>query len=128
MRYVASSDIKTLLGIHDDDSTSLKYSSILWPGFGFHAGADEYGLLESAQYRHTRRDSPSVNSPAELPTWSVDVVEFAVRFGPIAIRRKWPIFDEVLPAHEEYEYLFNGDRYGARFTWGLLLSSSMYWE
>ncbi|VBA59736.1 hypothetical protein [Mycobacterium attenuatum] len=121
-------NITKLLGIADQESRSLTYSSILWPGFDFNAIASEDRRLESARYWHTRRDSPSGAFPTELHTWSVDVTEFAEQFGPVTIRGKWPLFDKILPAYEEYEFSWNGERYGARFIWGLFLSSSIYWD
>ncbi|AGZ49861.1 hypothetical protein PJN25_23430 [Mycobacterium kansasii] len=121
-------NMKKLLGVTEQDSAGLKYSSVLWPGFDFNAIAGDEGVLESAGYRHTRRDSPPVDSPTELPTWSVDIAEFAERFGPMTLRGKWPLFDEFLPAYEEYDFFWNGEHYGARFVWGLFLSSSIYWD
>ncbi|MEZ0350838.1 hypothetical protein [Mycobacterium sp. pR1184] len=121
-------NMKKLLGIVGPHSSSLQYSSVLWPGFDFTATAGDDGLLESAGYRHTRHDSPSVASPTELPTWTMDSAEFAKHFGPLTLRGKWPLFDEYLPGYEEYEFPWRGERYGARFIWGLFLSSSMYWD
>jgi hypothetical protein len=119
---------KNLLGIADPASASLEYSSLLWPGFDFKAIADHDGLLESARYRRITSDSPNVDSPSELPTWSVDVPQFSKHFGPLTIAGRWSLFDKYLPAYEEYEFEWNGERYGARFLWGLFLSSSMYWD
>lgn len=121
-------NMKKLLGIVGPDASSLKYSSALWPGFEFTATVGEDGLLESAGYSHTRHALPSVASPIEMPTWSVDSTEFAKYFGPLTLRGKWPLFDEYLPGYEEYEFAWKGERYGARFIWGLFLSSSMYWD
>jgi hypothetical protein len=121
-------DMKMLLGIADQDSSTLTYSSVLWPGFDFTAIAGEDGLIESARYSHTRRNPLNVDGPSQLPIWSVDITEFSEHFGPVAIRGKWPLFDKFLPAYEEYEFLWNGERYGARFIWGLFLSSSIYWN
>jgi hypothetical protein len=121
-------NIKHILGIASQSSTSLKYSSILWPGFDFNATAGEGGLLESARYWHIRRDSRSVDSPTELTIWSMDITEFAEHFGPMTGGRQWPLFDKLLPAHEEYEFAWNGERYGAGFSWGLFLFSSKLWE
>ncbi len=121
-------NMKKLLGITDSASASLKYSSVVWPGFEFNATADEDRLLESAGYRHTAHDPPRVDSPADVPTWSVDIAEFAEQFGPMELRGKWPLFDEYLPAYEEYEFSWNGEDYGARFMWGLVLSSSIRWD
>jgi hypothetical protein len=121
-------NMKKLLGIASLDATSLKYSSVLWPGFDFNAVAGEDGALESAGYWHIHHDSLSVGSPTALPTWSVDSAEFAKHFGPLTLRGKWSLFDEFLPGYAEYEFPWNGERYGARFSWGLFLSSSMYWD
>jgi len=120
-------DMKALLGL-DEDGTSLTYSSVLWPGFEFRADADVNGLLESAAYTHVQRLLRKAESPTELAAWSVDIPEFDARFGPVIRRGSTPFFDDVLPAYEEYEFSWNGDRYGARFLWGLFLSSSVYWE
>lgn len=121
-------NMKKLLGVADQDSAELKYNSILWPGFDFNAIAGDEGVLESAGYWHTRRDSPCVDSPTELLTWSVDIAEFAEQFGLMTLRGKWPLFDEFLPAYEEYDFFWNGEHYGARFIWGLFLSSSICWD
>lgn len=120
-------DIKAVLGV-DEDATSLKYSSVLWPGFEFVAQADMNGVLESAGYMHLERLAIGAQSPTDLAAWSVDIAEFNERFGPVIQREKRPLFDKVLPAYEEYEFAWNGDRYGARFLWGLFLSSSAYWD
>ncbi|WP_156771866.1 hypothetical protein [Mycobacterium sp. 1245805.9] len=120
--------MQKLLGITESGSVSLKYDSVFWPGFSFHAMVGKAGLLESAGYLHATASRPEVGSPTELPTWSVDISEFAEQFGPIALRDKQPLFDEFLPAYEEYEFSWNGEPYGARFIWGLFLSSSIYWD
>jgi hypothetical protein len=120
-------DIKSLLGVYEE-ATSLKYSSVLWPGFEFVAQADMNGVLESAGYMHLERLAIGAQSPTDLAAWSVDIAEFNERFGPVIQREKRPLFDKVLPAYEEYEFAWDGDRYGARFLWGLLLSSSVYWD
>lgn len=121
-------DMKILLGIADEDSSTLKYSSVLWPGFDFTAIAGEDGLIELARYSHARRNPLNVDCPSQLSTWSVDITEFSELFSPVAIRGKWPLFDKFLPAYEEYEFSWNGECYGARFIWGLFLSSSIYWD
>ncbi|RAU89692.1 hypothetical protein DQP58_26040 [Mycobacterium colombiense] len=120
--------MQQVLGIAGSEATSLGYTSVLWPGFDFKATASESGLLKTAGYRHTRRSSSTVDSPTELPIWSVDVNEFQTHFGSLTLRGKWPLFDEFLPAYEEYEFGWKGERYGARFIWGLFLSSSIYWD
>ncbi len=121
-------NMKKLLGIADPASASFRYGSVFWPGFEFNASADEARLVASAGYRHTAHNPPRVDSPADLPTWSVDIAEFGERFGPMILRGKWPLFDEFLPAYEEYEFSWNGEDYGARFIWGLFLSSSIRWD
>lgn len=121
-------NMKKLLGLTGTAPGSLKYSSVFWPGFEFNATADEVGLLKSAGYRHTRHNPLCVDSPADVPTWSVDISEFAERFGPVSLSGKWPLFDEFLPAYEEYQFSWNGENYGARFIWGLFLSSSVRWD
>ncbi|KZS60620.1 hypothetical protein A4G27_18150 [Mycobacterium kansasii] len=120
--------MKTLLGVLDEDATSLKYNSVLWPGFEFNAHADANGLLESAGYTHTEHTPLDVESPTQLAAWSCDILEFDERFGPSIRRENRPLFDDILPAYEGYEFLWKGDRYGAGFLWGLFLSSSMVWE
>lgn len=120
-------NMQKLLSIADQNATSLGYSSALWPGFDFNAIANEEGLLESARYRHTRRDSSTADSPIQLPVWSVDVTEFTERFGPMTGGHQWSLFDKLLPAHEEYEFVWNGEHYGAAFSWGLFLWVTKLW-
>jgi hypothetical protein len=121
-------EVKALLRIPDKDATTLSYSSVLWPGFDFNAHADERGSIESAGYTHAKRVQLDVESPPRLAAWSCDILEFEERFGPIVQREKRPLFDNILPAYEGYEFTWKGDRYGASFLWGLFLSSSAYWE
>lgn len=121
-------DMKTLLGVVDEDATSLTYTSVLWPGFEFSAHADVNGLLESAGYTHIEHISLDVESPVELAAWSCDIPEFDERFGPAISRAKRPLFDDILPAYDSYEFLWQGDRYSAGFLWGLFLQASMVWE
>jgi hypothetical protein len=125
---LAFQNMKALLRVGGDSATTLSYHSVLWPGFEFTAHAGEDGLLESAGYAHTKRAHLDAESPSEVDAWSCDIREFDGRFGPAVQREKRPYFDEILPAYEEYEFSWNGDRYGARFLWGLFLSSSLYWE
>lgn len=120
-------NMKKLLGIADQDAASLEYSSVLWPGFGFNAIAGEEGVLESARYWHTKRDSRGVDSPIGLPAWSVDITEFTEYFGPMTGGQKWSLFDKLLPGHEEYEFRWDGERYGAAFSWGLFLWVTTLW-
>ena len=119
--------MKKLLGVADQDSSSLEYSSVMWPGFDFNAIADDRGLLESARYWHTTRDWLSVESPAELPLWSMDLTEFTEHFGPMRKGRQWSVSDEFLPAYEEYEFPWGGESYGAGFSWGLFMFSAKSW-
>ena len=119
--------MKKLLGVADQGASVLTYASILWPGFDFNAIADGRGLLESAAYSHKCHQSTSVKSPTELALWSVDVSEFTERFGPMRRSRRWSVSDQLLPAYEEYEFLWDGESYGAGFSWGLLMFSSKSW-
>ncbi|WP_245830089.1 hypothetical protein [Mycobacterium numidiamassiliense] len=118
---------KKLMGA-DPAATSLEYTSVLWPGFYFKAIASEDGPLESARYWHNSRELADVESPIGLPIWSMDVTEFAERFGPMNGGRKWSLFDELLPAYEEYEFQWGEDSYGAGFSWGLFMFSAMSWD
>lgn len=120
--------LKALLEVADERVTSVSYRSLLWPGWEFSAHAKGSGGLESAGYTHVDNAAQCVESPVQLMPWSVDVREFDELFGPAVQREKRPLFDDILPAYEEYEFWWNGDRYGARFLWGLFLSSSAYWE
>jgi hypothetical protein len=124
---VAFESLKNLLDIADPDSVSLEYSSVFWPGFEFKAVAGKDGLLDAARYWHTRHDSYDIDSPTELPIWSMDVTEFTERFGPMRRGRQWPLFDEVLPGYEEYEFPWNGESYGAGFNWGLFMFAAKSW-
>lgn len=117
-----------MLGIAEHYAASLKYSSVLGPGFDFNAIADEDGRLKSAHYQHTKRDSPSVDSPIDLPIWSVDVGEFTEHFGPMRGGRQWSLFDKILPAYEEYKFPWDGESYGAGFSWGLFMYSAKSWD
>lgn len=60
----------------DPSAISLRYSSVLWPGYEFKANAKD-GHLESARYWHYKRELPHVDSPIGLPIWSMDLDEFA---------------------------------------------------
>ncbi|TDH48536.1 hypothetical protein E2F47_23465 [Mycobacterium eburneum] len=120
--------MKNLLGIAEPGSVSVKYGSVLWPGFDFNATAGEDGGIESARYWHTRRDPSRASSPIGLPIWSMDVTEFTERFGPIVGSRQWPLFDKLLPAYEECEFLWDGQSYGAGFSWGLFIFSAKSWD
>ncbi|MEE6139954.1 hypothetical protein SKC41_26955 [Mycobacterium sp. 050128] len=120
-------NMKSLLGV-DPSAISLRYSSVLWPGFEFKANATEDGKLESARYCHYKRELPHVDSPIGLPIWGMDLDEFAERFGPMKDGRKWSVFDELLPSYEEYEFQWGEDSYGAGFSWGLFMFSAMSWD
>lgn len=118
--------LKKLLGA-GQDSTSLTYSSVLWPEFDFNA-TGEGGLLASARYWHVRGHSPTVHLPTELPAWSIDITEFTQYFGPMTDGDQWSLFDKLLPGYEEYEFEWQGTRYGAAFSWGLFLFAAEFWE
>ncbi|MGO8962316.1 hypothetical protein [Mycobacterium sp.] len=120
-------NLKSLLGIMDQHTRSLKYSSVLWPGFDFTASTGEEGLLESARYWHTRADLRTLDDPTELTIWSLDITEFTKHFGPMTRGRQWPLFDKLLPGYEEYEFQWNGERCGAGFSWGLFMYSAKSW-
>lgn len=120
--------LQILLGVQEEGVASLRYRSELWPGFEFNASAGLNGQIESAGYVHAQRAALDFKSPTQLAPWSVDIREFDEHFGPASRRGKRPLFDDILPAYEEYEFLWEGDRYGAGFLWGIFLSASAYWE
>nr|WP_240316586.1 hypothetical protein [Mycobacterium persicum] len=120
-------NMKNLLWVVNQDAPSLKFSSVLWPGFDFNAVTDEDGLIESARYWHIRRNSHRFNSPTEVPIWGMDVTEFTEHFGPMRGGRQWPLFEKFLPAYEEYEFPWVGESYGAGFSWGLFMFSAKSW-
>lgn len=120
-------NMKQLLSVPDQDASTLTYSSVVWPGFDFNAIADERGLLKSAGYSHKVHHPISVKSPTELSLWSVDLAGFTERFGPMHKSRQWSVSDRLLPAYEEYEFPWDGESYGAGFSWGLLMFSSKSW-
>lgn len=119
--------IKELLGITGQDASTVTFSSVVWPGFDFNASADDRGLLKSAAYSHKLRRAIRVEAPTELALWSVDLGEFTAHFGPMRKGRQWSASDELLPAYEEYEFPWDGESYGAGFSWGLLMFSSKSW-
>jgi hypothetical protein len=119
--------MKELLSIADRDPSVLTYSSVVWPGFEFNAIADDHGLLESAAYSHKLRHSTNAKSPTELALWSVDLAEFTEHFGPMRKSRQCSVSDQLLPAYEECEFLWEGESYGAGFSWGLFMFSSKSW-
>lgn len=70
------------------------------------AGAD--CPLESAGYTHIERFPLEVESPTALAACSVGIPEFNERFGPRIPRGKRSLVDYILPAHEEYEFSWDG--------------------
>lgn len=120
-------NMKKLLGILDQGALSLEYGSILWPGFDFKAVSGAGGQLESARYWHKTRGQDRVGSPIELPIWSMDVTEFLDAFGPMRRGRHWALSDKFLPAYEEYEFPWEGESYGAGFSWGLFMFAAKSW-
>lgn len=121
-------NMKRLLGLTNQEVTELVYKSVLWPNFEFRAASNSNGHIESARYRHLLRSSRKVASPVELAMWSVDAIEFAEQFGPLTNRRSWPTTDAYLAGYEEYEFSWNGETYGAGFSWGLFMFAAMSWE
>lgn len=121
-------DLKALLEVADEHVTSVSYRSSLWPGWEFCAHANGKGGLESAGYTHVDHAVLSVRSPMQLAPWSVDIYEFDELFGPSTLRDKRPLFADILPAYEEYEFSWHGERCGAGFLWGLFLTAARSWE
>ncbi|MGV0583789.1 hypothetical protein ABQE45_08585 [Mycobacteroides chelonae] len=111
----------------DADSASLRFTSVLWPEFDFEATRDSNGVVESARYRRVRGRPPEADSPEDLPSWSVTVQEFIERFGPTTLNYNSSPGQKVLPAHELYQFEWNGEQYGAGFSWGLYLLSARLW-
>lgn len=120
--------LKDLLGVTDRKCTAFKYPSALWPGFNFEVLGNHEGLLGSARFRQAVPSTHAIESPTEAEIWSVDVEQFTQNFQPLTLRYQAGFFDQFLPAYEEYEFSWAGERYGARFIWGLFLSSSIFWE
>ncbi|MEW2481463.1 hypothetical protein AB0876_17900 [Mycobacterium sp. NPDC049093] len=121
-------NLKQVVGVSKQDPTSLTFSSVLWPGFEFTARQGADGTLESAQYRRAGGCVRPAKSPREQPPWSMDTVEFVEHFGPATLTHRNSLTDDVLPAHEVYDFEWNGRRYGAGFSWGLFLLAGQYWE
>lgn len=115
-----------LLGV-GEESASVEFSSVLWPEFDFEAVAGPHGVIESAGYKRVRGRAPAADSPEGLPTWSVGVPEFAERFGPVALSFRSSLGENVLPAHEQYAFEWNGEQYAAGFSWGLFLFAAKLW-
>ncbi|WP_234711875.1 hypothetical protein [Mycolicibacterium setense] len=121
-------NLKQVVGVAKNDSTSLIFSSVLWPGFEFTARRGTDGTLESARYRRAGGHVRPADSPGEQPPWSMDTSEFVEHFGPATLTQSYSCTDDVLPAHEVYDFEWNGRRYGAGFSWGLFLLAGQYWE
>lgn len=124
-----SSFFSSLLGFlgAGEDSASVKFSSVLWPEFDFEAVADANGVVESGRYKRVRGRAPDADSPRDLPPWSVGVPEFAERFGPVTLKRRTAPGEGLLPAHESYTFEWDGEHYGAGFSWGLFLFAAKLW-
>lgn len=105
----------------------LSFNSMLWPGYDFAATMGESGRVDSARYRRIREVSREMQSPAELPPWCMDVSDFAAHFDGAILRQQYSLSDKFLPAHDYYEFEWNGDRYGAGFSWGIFLSAARLW-
>ncbi|WP_131812727.1 hypothetical protein [Mycolicibacterium peregrinum] len=121
-------NLKQVVGVAKQDSTSLSFCSVLWPGFEFTAHTGPAGTIEAAQYCRAGGYPLPADSPGEQPTWSMDTAEFIEHFGPATLTHRSSLTDNVLPAHEVYDFEWNGRRYGAGFSWGLFLLASQYWE
>lgn len=111
----------------DTDSASVGFTSVLWPEFDFEAIRDANGVVQSARYRRVRGRAPEADSPEDLLSWSVSVQEFADRFGPATLNYSSTLSEKVLPAHEHYKFEWNGEQYGAGFSWGLFLFAARLW-
>lgn len=111
----------------DADSASVGFTSVLWPEFDFEATRDANGVVQSARYRRVRGRAPEADSPEDLLSWSVSVQEFADRFGPATLNYSSTLSEKVLPAHEHYKFEWNGEQYGAGFSWGLFLFAARLW-
>lgn len=118
--------LKRLLGT-DTSSTSVEFSSVLWPEFDFEATADADGVVGSARYKRVRGGVPGADSPEDLSSWSMGVPEFAERFGPVTLNYRSSPGEKVLPAHEHYKFEWEGEQYGAGFSWGLFLFAAKLW-
>ncbi|MFN6544479.1 hypothetical protein [Mycolicibacterium nivoides] len=118
--------LKTLIGA-DPNALSVRHTSLLWPQFDFTASGDGHGILHAVRYDHTRGGLPRVDDPTDVEPWSASVSEFAERFGPLTLRDQSPPFQKYLPAHEHYTFSWNGDQYGAAFSWGIFLFSAKLW-
>ncbi|MDR3660918.1 MAG: hypothetical protein P4L86_11100 [Mycobacterium sp.] len=121
--------LKQLVGAAEDpNAVSLTYHSVLWPDFVFTATANNNGGLESAQYRRAAGKAQKAASPREQAPWSMDVSEFAESYGPVTNTKRFPLFDKIRPAHEYFEFEWEGRGYCAAFSWGLFLHASLLWD
>lgn len=127
-------NLKTLLGA-DRGAEEVSFTSVLWPEFDFRATVNTDGQLKSARYFHTRKSAirPQFKSPRDVPTWSMDLEEFAEHFGPLNLALSHPIFYKVLPAYEEHQFDWTDERgreigYGAGFCWGLFNHAAENWD
>ncbi|MBU9763942.1 hypothetical protein FR943_08815 [Mycobacterium sp. TNTM28] len=118
--------LKSLVGA-DPDAISLTCTSLLWPDFDFTAAGDESGLLRSVRYQQVRGGLPTVNDPTAVAPWSTGVSGFEERFGSLTLRDQSLPFEHYLPAHEQYVFPWNGDQYGAGFSWGIFLFAAKLW-
>lgn len=127
-RATAFSALKGLLDIADPECVAFQHRSVLWPGFDFDVVGNRDGVLRSARFKQAEPSAHTAESPAGAKIWSMDVSHFEQTFRPLTLRHQTSHFDKFLPAYEEYEFRWEGERYGARFVWGLFLSSSIFWE
>lgn len=112
-------------------NSSFGFDSRLWLGYKFMITKDGSGSVSVARYNCARRVPYEVGevgqAPLEIAPWSMDVPEFLARFNGASLCQQYSLFDELLPAHEYYEFEWNGDRYGAGFSWGIFLSAARLW-
>jgi hypothetical protein len=120
--------IQRLIGADGRRPDSLAFFSVLWPEFCFTARAGADGGLDEARYRHSRGQTLQAGSPTKVSLWSCGVEDFAKRFGPLTLRSRRPVTDEVLPCYESHDFDWEGERYGATFLWGLFLNASQHWD
>lgn len=120
-------NLRALIGTEAPEAASLTFKGILWPDYDFTATSDDSGAIRTAGYRRARGQATAAASPAEQPSWSMDVDDFTHHFGPASIGYHSELFDEVLPAHEGHDFEWNGRLYRAGFSWGLFLFASLMW-
>jgi hypothetical protein len=111
--------------MHED---SVRFDSTVWPGFEFRIGSGEDGKPLPAGYRKIVRHALEANSPKSVGLWATDVEEFDALFGPLAPGTARSLFDEYLPAYQEYEFEWNDWSWGAGFSWGLFMFAAESWE